>query len=213
MQLLRVFVLSISALGVAICAHADPIRIAVDTSPLSGIHTVALALTNADGSANTVSLSSFDFGGGSGVDGSADCTLGGTLSGLGCSGDVVTGVTLQDVDFTALFTQQFEAGSTLSFRLTATNDFSGPFPDQFALYICDATIISCYSDDASGAMLLLNLAGGTISPSNFELFGAAAQDLDAPTVAPVPDRPETLVLALVAALPLFALARHRKLNT
>ena len=209
MQLLRVFALSVSALCVAICAHADPIRIAVDTSPLSGIHTVALALTNADDSANAVQLSSFDFGGGSAVDASIDCTFGGAYSGLGCSGDVITGVALQDVDFTALFTQQFDAGSTLSFTLTSTNNFIGPFPDQFALYICDAMITSCYSDDASGAMLLLNLGGGPIAPSSFELFGAGAEGLDAPTVMAVPDEQATWALALVAAVSLVALARKR----
>lgn len=38
-------------------------------------------------------------------------------------------------------------------------------------------LATCYSDDASGAMLLLDLAGGTLSPSSFVLFGAAAQNL------------------------------------
>ena len=117
MQLRRVLVVSVAVLCLANRANASPIYVDVDTSPLAGIHTLGFALTNADGSANTVSLSSFDFGGGAVIDGSADCTFGGTYSGLGCSGDLIAGVTLEDVDFTSLFTQQIEAGSMLSFTL------------------------------------------------------------------------------------------------
>ena len=78
------------------------------------------------------------------------------------------------------------------------------------MYICDANIVSCYSDDASGALLLLNIVGGTISPSSFELFGASVEGLDAPTVTTtVPDQPATWALVLVAAVPFVALARRR----
>ena len=198
MQLLRVLVLSMMVLCVATGAHAD-ILVTIDTSPLSGIQTIGFGLTNSDGSANTVSLSAFDFGGGSAVSGSQDCTFGGLFSGAGCSGDLTSGVTLEDVDVAALFTQQFEAGSTLSFLLTSTNNYSGPVPDQFAFYLCDATISACFSDDESGAMLLLDLVGGPLTPSSFVRFGAAGAGLDAPTVTeapvsvPVPE-PGTLLL-------------------
>ena len=209
MQLLRVLVLSIGVLGVATSAHADSILVFVDTSPLSGIQTLGFGLTNSDGSANTVSLSAFDFGGGSAVSGSEDCTFGGAFSGAGCSGDLTSGVTLDDVDVAALFTQQFAAGSTLSFLLTSTNNFTGPVPDQFAMYLCDATI-SCYSDDASGAMLLLDSVGGMVSPGSFVRFGASNEGLDAPTVTaavPVPE-PGTLLM-LSAGL---AVAVRRRLR-
>jgi len=198
MQLLRMLVLLIPILCGATSARAS-ILITVDTSPLSGIQTLGFGLTNSDGSANTVSLSAFDFGGGSAVSGSEDCTFGGLFSGAGCSGDLTSGVTLDDVDVAALFTQQFEAGSTLSFLLTSTNNYTGPVPDQFAFYLCDATISVCYSDDESGAMLLLDLVGGTLSSSSFVRFGAGEVGLDAPTVTeaavpvPVPE-PATLLL-------------------
>ena len=213
-QLFRTLVLSVPLLGVASTADAGPIVITLDTSPLSGVQTLGFALTNADGSANTVSLSSFDFGGGTVVAGSEDCSLGGTYSGLGCSGDLINGVTLQDIDFTAFFTQRFDAGSALSFTLTSTNNYTGPFPDQFAMYLCDATISSCYSDDASGAMLLLNLVGGEVSPARFNVFGASAAGLDAPMVAEVhvPDHGETFPLLLMGLLIAFrarGLARSR----
>ena len=89
-QLLRVLVLSIPVLCVATSVHAGSFLVTVDTSPLSGIQTLGFGLTNSDGSANTVSLSAFDFGGGSAVSGSEDCTFGGVFSGAGCSGDLTT---------------------------------------------------------------------------------------------------------------------------
>lgn len=214
-QLLRALVLSIPVLGVATSARADSFLVFVDTSPLSGIQTIGFGLTNSDGTANTVSLSDFDFGGGSAVSGSEDCTFGGLLSGAGCSGDLTSGVTLDDVDVAALFTQQFEAGSSLSFVLTSTNNYTGPVPDQFAMYLCDATISTCYSDDGSGALLLLDLVGGPLSAASFVRFGASGEGLDPPTVTaaavPVPE-PEMLLMlftGLSAAVRVRALGHHR----
>ena len=210
MKLLRVLVLSIPVVCLATSAQAGPILVTLDTSPLSGTQTVMFGLTNSDGSANTVALSSVDFGGGSAVAGSVDCTFGGLFSGLGCSGDLSGGVTLEDVDAAAFFTQQFEPGATLSFVLTSTNNYSGFVPDQFALYLCDATISICYSDDGSAALLLLDLVGGTLSPSNFVRFGASVEGLDAPTVALVPV-PEPGTLLLLVSGGLFVAVRVRGL--
>ena len=211
-QLLRALVLTIPVLCVATSARAD-ILVTIDTSPLSGIQTLGFGLTNSDGSANTVSLSAFDFGGGSAVSGSEDCTFGGAFSGAGCSGDLTSGVTLDDSDVAALFTQQFEAGSSLSFVLTSTNNYTGPVPDQFAMYLCDATISTCYSDDGSGALLLLDLVGGPLSPASFVRFGASGEGLDPPTVtaAAVPE-PGTLLMLLTvlsAAVRVRGLGHHR----
>ena len=210
-RLLRVLVLSIAILCGGVSAYADTLLITLNTSPLSGIQTLAFGLTNSDGSANQVSLSAFDFGGGSAVAGSQDCTFGGSFSGLGCSGDLTSGVTLDDVDVAAFFTQRFEAGSTLSFLLTSTNNYTGPVPDQFAFYLCDATISACYSDDAGGAMLLLDLVGGTLSPSSFVPFGASGQGLDAPTVTAAPvavPEPGTLLLVFSGGLSVAARVRR-----
>ena len=205
----RLAVLAVPVLMFGANVQAAPITVALDTSPLSGTQTLVFGLTNFDSSSNTVLLSDFAFGGGSAVAGSADCTLGGFVGGSGCSGDLTSGVTLDDLDPTAaFFSQQFEPGATLSFVLNATDNFTGPVPDQFAMFVCDAAL-TCYSDDASGALLLLDLVGGPRSPASFVLFGASPQGLPAPVVsvtAPVPE-PGTLWLLAVGAA---AAARRRR---
>ena len=189
----RTFVLALAMMLVAGPARASSFLVTLDTSPLSGPQLLAFALVNFDSASNAVSLSAFNFDGGSVVAGSEDCTLGGTLSGLGCSGDLTSGVALQDLDSIAVFTQQFNPGSSLSFLLNTTNFLVGAVPDQFAMYLCDVSFDPCYSDDPTGVMLLLDLVGGTLSSSSFVLFGAGDQNLDAPVVTAVPE-PGTLLL-------------------
>jgi len=197
-QSLRVTSLTIALVACAAAAEAGPILITLDTSPLSGTQTILFGLTNSDSSSNSVTLSAFDFGGGNVVTGSADCTLGGSFSGQGCSGDLATNVTLADLDAVVFFSQQFQPGSTLSFILNATNNFTGPTPDQFAMFLCDSAVTLCYSDDATGALLLLDFVGGSLTPSSFVRFGATEQGLNPPVIAAVPE-PGTLVLLGTAA--------------
>jgi PEP-CTERM motif len=172
---------------VAAAARADSFRVTLDTSLLSGPQTLAFGITNFNGASNTVALADFSFDSGSPIAGSEDCTFGGTFSGLGCSGDLASGITLEDFDPAAFFTQQFNPGASLTFVLTATNNSGGGIPDQFAMSLCDGGLTTCYSDDASGALLLLDFSGGSLSGSSFVTFGASLQELDAPVVTPVVD--------------------------
>ncbi len=186
------FVLSAGA------ALASSFTVTLDTSPLSGPQILLFGLTDGDGAAdNTITLSGFGFGGGGAIAGTEDCTLGGALSGLGCSGDLTGGVSLSDVDSQTFFLQQFNAGASLSFTLTTTNNFSGGFPDQFAMYLCDVSFSTCYSNDPSGAMLVLNLTGEPLSPSSFIVNGATDQNLTAPVISAV-RVPEPASLFLLA---------------
>lgn len=215
MTKLRLTVLAISALAFSSVVSAGPLTVTLDTTSLTGTQTLVFGLTNFDAGSNTILLSDFTLGGGSAVSGSTDCTFGGTFSGLGCSGDLSTGVTLTDLDPTAaFFLQQFEPGVALSFQLDATSNFTGPVPDQFAMFVCNAGLITCYSDDASGALLLLDLAGGALSPASVVVFGASQQGLPAPVVtitSTVPE-PGTLWLFAAAAAALVSRRRNRAIR-
>jgi PEP-CTERM motif-containing protein len=212
-RILTIATWTVTLLLGAVAARADSFRVTIDTTPLLAPQTLAFALTNFNGSSNTVSLTDFGFDGGSAIAGSEDCTFGGTFSGLGCSGDLASGVTLEDLDPTAaFFTQQFNPGSSLSFVLTATNSFGGGIPDQFAMALCDGGLTTCYSDDASGALLLLDLSGGSLTVSSFVTFGAGLQDLDAPVVTPVVDTttvPEPATVLLLGSGVATAIVRRR----
>jgi hypothetical protein len=201
--------------------RADSFDVSLNTSALSGTTQVlAFGLTNNDGVAdNTISLTGFNFGtGGSAVSGTQDCTLGGFLSGAGCSGNLTSGVTLTDSATEAFFDEAFTVGSSLSFAMTTTNAFAGGIPDGFAMYLCNATLSSCYSDDSSTtAMLVLGLAGTPLTPSSFTLNAATAQGLPAPVVTAAtgsggttaPEPPAVLLLGLgVLALAFWSRKRQ-----
>jgi hypothetical protein len=161
-------------------ARSDSFSATLDTSSLSGTQTLAFALTDGDGVVdNTVTLSAFNFDSGGAV---------GVPDGLtpGASGSLTSGISLDDSGgFTALFTQQFDPGSSLKFIFDTTNNFAGGTPDAFAMYVCNAGLTACYSDDLdTGALLVLNMAGEALSTSSFILNGASDQDLPAPIIAP-----------------------------
>lgn len=212
-ETLRAIALALTVLPLA----AQPVSgasftISLDTSPLSGTDILAFGLFDGDGVTNNiVTLTDFDFGGGSATPGTADCTTLGD-PGSGCLGDLDTSVTLEDLTPTAFFFQEFGPGSMLSFTLTTTNNFAGSAPDGFAMYLCDnATFASCYSDDANTfAMLVLGLTGGPLSPTSFTLTGAAVQGLDAPVVTALASVPEPSTLILVATGVAGLTLRRRK---
>ena len=202
LRLLKALALTLLVLSAATNADADAFKVTLNTSPLSGPQTLIFGLTDFDAAANTVSLSEFGLDGGNVVAGSEDCTFGGIFSGLGCSGDLSSGVVLEDFEPVVIFTQQFAPGLALSFTLTTTNNFIGPVPDQFGMFLCDSSG-TCYSDDVSMAMLLLDLAGGSLTVSSFRPFGASAENLDAPIVSAVPE-PGTLLMLTSGFAAMFA---------
>jgi len=193
-------------LGLAIIVgkslRADSVfSVSMDTSSLSGTtQTLAFSLTEGDGIfENTVTLSNFNFGGGAAL-GSPG------YSGSGVSGDLGSMVTLANTDFLELFSQTFTVGSSLSFLLDTTNNFAGGSPDGFAMYLCDATLSTCYSDDLNtSALLTLNLTGSPITPADFTVNAASQQGLNAPAVG-TPE-PRSLALLLVAGLAVVSLFR------
>jgi hypothetical protein len=191
----------------AVSAKADggTVNVSLNTSSLSGTQTIVFGITDGDGVVdNSVALSDFNFGGGS-AEGSA------SYSGSGVTGDLSSVIGMNDSGFSALFEQQINVGSALSFVLAATNNFAGGTPDAFAMYLCDATVSTCYSDDAgTGAVLILNLTGGAVSPSSFILTGASDQNLPAPVVTAVNAPEPTSFLLLAFGLALLCLMNRMR---
>lgn len=226
MNIKRIFPIVATTLFVALlpaAGRADSFDVSLNTSALSGsTQILAFGLNNSDGSSNTISLTGFNFGGGGEISGTEDCTLGGFLSGAGCSGNLTSGVTLTDATTNEVFfDQQFTVGSLLSFEMTTTNNFAGGTPDGFAMYLCNSTLTSCYGDDplGTGDMLVLGLDGTSLSPSSFSLYTGSLEDLPAPVVTTpssgggtsMPE-PSSLWLLSAALLALIACSRAKRLS-
>jgi hypothetical protein len=186
-------------------AAADPLTLTLDTSVLAGgTYTAVFELIDQDGAVdNSVALDFFHFGGG-GALGSPDY-----MGTTGVSGDLTSGISLDDSGGFALFTQQFTAGSQLSFVVQATDNLApgAVGPDSFAFALCDVTFSTCYSDDASGALATANLNGGTLQTTDFATFGDSSIGLAAP-VAAVPE-PSSLLLLLPAIAGLAGITRRK----
>jgi PEP-CTERM motif len=182
-------------------AHADSFDVSLKTSSLVGLGPQILLFEFIDGDGsidNSLTLSDFNFATGAAV-GAADYS--GTT---GVSGDLTSGIAMNDSGGLAIFDQEFNAGASLSFQLSTTNNFAGVAPDEFSMFVCDLSF-DCYSDDmVAGNLLGLGLTGGTLSPSSFTLNGAMGQGLPTPVVTEVtattPEPASILLLGLGLAL-------------
>jgi hypothetical protein len=174
-------------------ARADPtFEVSLDTSAISGTsEQLVFEFVDGDGSVNnSVSLSDFTLGGG------AAAAPADYMGSTGVSGDVASGITMDDSGGTALFTQLVTFGSSLMFRLNTTNVFSGSgAPDALSMAVYTSNFSACYSDDQIGCTLLeLDLTGNALAPSSFTLHGASAQGLPAPVVTLATPEPASLLL-------------------
>jgi hypothetical protein len=195
-----IFVVAILLLGSA-TAVAGPITLYFDvnTSGLEGLGEFSLAFQLVDASAtgdanNTVTLSNFDFYGGS-ADGTA------LLFG-GASGSVSSGLTLTDSDpFFNVAIQSFNAGSYLYFAATFTNNLDpGTLGDMFTMSLLDPLQDGIPTLDPTGNDTMLTITlNGTLNPvpSNpfyssppVGLYGTdlsqTSYDVPAPEVVPEP---------------------------
>jgi hypothetical protein len=204
----------VALLAASACRAESSFDVNLNTAPLAALagHTFSLDFQLNDGSPaggdgnNTVTLSSFGFGGGSATPGTV------ALVG-GASGSLGSGVTITDSGFLNDFTQDFTPGSQLSFHVHLTDNVgagesvsSGGVPDQFSFGILDngAEI----SSDVSGALLTANILG-TGSPS-LQTFPSDSQhgsiQPTIPGAVPEPGTWAMWVLGMVG----FTLSRGRR---
>lgn len=177
-------------------ARADAtFEVSLDTSAISGTSEQLLfEFVDGDGVVdNSVSLSDFTLGGGTAA--APPDYLGST----GVSGDVNSSIAMDDSGGTALFTQLVNFGTSLMFQLRTHNVFSGiGAPDALSMAVCASDFSACYSDNATGALLELDLSGNALGSGSFTLNGASAQGLPAPVVTLATPEPASLLLLAAA---------------
>lgn len=183
-----------------LAAEATQISIGLDTSALIGGTTapyyIEFQFTNGDGlNNNSVTIGSFDFGGGSA---SGSPTLGG-----GVSGSLSSGLIMNDTLFFNYFYEAFIPGNFLSFMATISDNYVDPTPDQFSFAILNNSLIEVPTQGPGNEFVNVDLK----SPLVINTFsGISGTDTDpvvgAPSVQTVPE-PGTLLLMLVPLVMCF----------
>ena len=172
-------------------AKADSFQVSINTGSmsLSDVNLV-LQLIDGDGVANnSATISAFDFHGGN-ANGAGDCSFGGS----GCSGDLYSAVNLTDADFAGIFFQNFTPGSTLSFHVNVSNNWTGSgSPDAFSISLYDDAFNFISDDSNTGALVVVSMNGSQLSPADFVINGGSSQNVSSPAVTAVPE-PGSLIL-------------------
>ena len=226
---------NLSRIAVLICvfsvvcktASADvAYNVTLDTTPLvghpAGPFYVYAAFTDGSGvddANNTVTLTDFNFGGGS--------ALGGPVVFGGATGSLETGVSITDSSFINLFSEQFAPGLQLSFNLDLTlNDDAGGTPDRLTFYILDSSGVALPTLAPSGDYFFgvdIHSAGPIFDaygsdPSRTPTVGGAVS-ISAPSITQISAVPEPSTVWLLACTPLMIAAltlcslRRRRLSS
>lgn len=188
--------------------RADSFNVNVDTSSLignaSGPFEVGFLLIDASGTGdanNTVTLSSFAFGGGSA--GSVDPS--GTVG--GASGTLSSTITLMDSAFFNGLSSHFTPGSSLSFLVSMTtktdatiDPSTGLTGDQFDFFVFDSSNQPITTSDPTGGntLTLATIGPSGLSVQNFTI-GKPQEN--------VPE-PSTLLLLAFGLVLIFGLKRN-----
>jgi hypothetical protein len=199
-------------LGIVPLAHADiAYDISLNTAALighaAGPFSLNFQLNDGSGGGdgnNTATLSNFQFGGGSAAGAPS-------VSG-GASGALSGAVTFTDTGFLNSFTQEWNAGSLLSFRLNLTTNVDpGPTPDEFSFAILDNLGFEIPTGGVatvgSDVFLLIDITSANpvvqtfrSDPSRAAFAGGNEIDMAAPVVvsASVPEPGSWLLLGTIA---------------
>jgi len=168
-------------------------NVTLDTAPLvghpAGPFYIELAFTDGSGvndANNTVSLSNFNFGGGS--------SLGSPLIFGGASGSVEAGVSIVDNSFLSLFSEPFAPGLQLSFSLGLTlNDDAGGTPDRLTFFVLDNSGVALPTLAPAGDYFF-----GVDIHSTGPIFDAYGSD---PNRAPTVGAPVLIPTPIIASVP------------
>jgi len=208
-------------LAAAVSLRADiTYRVTIATDALQGAPAgpfyVDFQLFDGTGAGNantTVSLSNFNFGGGSSVAGTFDAG--------GVSGSLDSNITLTDSSFYNEFYQGFTPGSTLQFDLQiSSSPQGGVTPDSFAFAFLDSTLsnlptlapgsdVFSYVEIGDGDPVVTNYASNdSIIPN----AGGPGLSILAPSFQPVPEASTFGAAAAVGLLALAGLRRRKQVR-
>ena len=193
-------------------ASATLVDISIDTTSLAGTPAVlAFDLLQGDSVTNSVTIRNF----------ASDGELGAaTSSGGPVSGSLPGEVSIGDADFFNELLQEITLAGTISFRLAITENYAGPTPSGFSLFMLDPiSLLPLFeTSDPTGAHALFAF---DVTGTPFGQFGAfiptggggavltatlATDDPTTPPSTPVPAPPTLLLLA--AALAALAMTRN-----
>jgi hypothetical protein len=188
--------MALACLGSPGLAQAETVNITVNTAALSGLNgRFEFDLFDGDSVANnTATISNIMT---TGLPGNIDCTV-------GCSGGPP--YTLDDSLGFANLLQDLLLGSTFSFDLTYTNNFTAGSPDQFVLFLLDPTTNFTLIDTNLDAPYGDALALITFDGNQFN-----AQSASGVSINPVPEPSTALLLPLCLSM-LLVRKRLRQAN-
>lgn len=178
--------------------------VTLDTSPLighpSGPFYVQFLFSDGSGigdANNTVTVSNFNFGGGS--------ALGGPAVFGGASGSLTDGIAITDSAFLTLFAEPFTPGLHLKFSLAiSSNDDAGGIPDGLTFFLLDSSGVSLPTLAPSGDYLIAAALGS--APLSLEAWGTdptrlpsdgGSISIAAPTITSLNSVPEPSTLNLL----------------
>ena len=189
--------LGASASHAAVTYYVD-----VNTSALVGNTSAPFALDFQliGGANNSVTISNFNFGGGSATSLTENYT--GTAS-----GDLGSTVSLNDATtFVNEFFQGFTPGATLSFTVNVDTNIGSPTPDTFSFAILDSSLMNITTNGLGDSLLVVNIDGTSYGTMTSQT-GSGTGAFSGVSVTSVPE-PSAALLGLVACGAMFARRRR-----
>ncbi|MEO7099200.1 MAG: NF038129 family PEP-CTERM protein [Luteolibacter sp.] len=189
-------------LGASSAHAAVTYYVDVNTSSLIGNTSAPFALDfQLIGSAsNSVTISNFNFGGGSATSSTENYT--GTAS-----GDLNSTVSLNDTTtFFNEFFQGFTPGATLSFTVNVDTNIGSPTPDGFSFAILDSSLTNITTSGLGDSLLVVNVDGTSYGTMTSQT-GSGTGAFSGVSITSVPE-PSAALLGMMACGAMFVRRRR-----